>query len=211
MLGRVVELLRRLTGQRRRTADPTAYLRNWRRRGTLGRVTNPVRAAVVQASASVPATSRGTLLVALGADEMESGLDEALDQVARDSVSDMRVGSSPLWLAIGVLQFMVAAVFAFAALWYVTLFLSQGLVPVATVEAPVLGALPLPLVLLVGSVLISAALGWVLSLHAGWMGRRIGARVADRVALAVATAVEHIGFQKLDEIELARRKVVGAD
>lgn len=211
MLGRVVELLRRLTGQRRRTADPAAYMRNWRRRGTLGRVTNPVRAAVVQVSASVPSTSRGTVLAALRADEMESGLDEALDQVARDSASDMRVASSPLWLAIGVLQFAMAAVFAFAVLWYATLFLSQGLVPVATVEAPVLGPLPFPLVLLVGSVLVSAALGWVLSLHAGWMGRRIGARVADRVGVAVAKAVEHIGFRKLDEIELSRRKIVGAD
>lgn len=211
MLGRVVELLRRLTGQRRRTADPRAYLRNWRRRGTLGRVTNPVRAAVVQASQSVPSTSRGRILAALRTDDMESGLDEALDHVARDSASDLRVASSPLWMAIGVLQVTMAAVFAFAVLWYATLFLSQGLVPVATVEAPVLGPLPLPLVLLVGSVLISAALGWVLSLHAGWMGRRIGARIADRVAVAVASAVEHIGFRKLDEIELARRRVVGAD
>ena len=106
---------------------------------------------------------------------------------------------------------MMAAVFAFAVLWYATLFLSQGLVPVATVEAPVLGPLPLPLVLLVGSVVISAALGWVVSLHAGWMGRRIGARVADRVARAVATAIEQVGFHKLDELERARRKVIGAD
>jgi Na+/H+-translocating membrane pyrophosphatase len=82
---------------------------------------------------------------------------------------------------------------------------------VATVDAPVLGPLPLPLVLLVGSVLISAALGWVLSLHAGWIGRRIGARVANRVAGAVASAVEHLGFQKLDAIELGRRKILGVE
>jgi hypothetical protein len=123
----------------------------------------------------------------------------------------MQVARRPLWLAIGVLQFGMAAVFAFAVLWYATLFLSQGLVPVATVEAPVLGPLPLPLVLLVGSVLISAVLGWVLSLHAGWIGRRTGARVADRVAATVATAVERIGFQKLDAIELGRRKILGVD
>jgi hypothetical protein len=211
MLGRVVELLRRLTGQGRRTADPATYVANWRRRGTLGRVTNPVRAAMVRESASLPSPSRGTVLAALNAEDMEAGLGQALDQVARDSASDMQVPRSPIWLVIGLLQFATAAVFLFAIIWYVTLFLSQGQVPVATMEAPILGPLPLPLILLVGSLLISAFFGWVLSLHAGWRGRRIGARVADRVAVAVAHAVERTGFQQLDEIELARRKIAGGD
>jgi hypothetical protein len=210
MLGRVVELLRRLTGQRRRTADPATYLHNWRRRGTLGRVTNPVRAALVQASASVPSEARGPILARLNAEGMESGLEQAFDQVARDSAPDMEVRRSPLWVVIGLLQLLTAAVFLFAVLWYVTLFVSQGQVPVATTEMPILGPVPLPLVLLVGSVLASAVLGWVLSLHAGWRGRKIAARVADRVAVAVAAAVEHGAFGPLDEIEVARRKVVGA-
>jgi GTP-binding protein EngB required for normal cell division len=210
MLGRVVELLRRLTGQRRRTADPATYLREWRRRGALGRVTNPVRAALVQASASLPAAARGTILSRLNADAIDSSLEQAFDQVARDSAPDMEVGRSPLWVVIGVLHLATAAAFLFAVLWYVTLFVSQGQVPVATADMPILGPVPLPLILLVGSVLVSAVLGWVLSLHAAWRGRRIAARVADRVALAVATAVAHGAFGRLDELEIARRKVVGS-
>jgi hypothetical protein len=210
MLGRVVELLRRLTGQRRRTADPASYLRDWRRRGTLGRVTNPVRAALVQASASLPAAARGRILARLNAEGIDSALEQAFDQVARDSVPDMEVRRSPLWVVIGVLQLAAAAAFLFALLWYATLFVSQGQVPVATADMPILGPVPLPLILLVGSVLVSAILGWVLSLHAGWKGRRIAARIADRVALAVAASVEHGAFGRLDELELARRKVAGA-
>jgi hypothetical protein len=140
---------------------------------------------------------------------MESGLERAFDQVARDSAPDMEVRRSPLWVVIGLLQLLTAAFFLFAVLWYVTLFVSGGQVPVATAEMPILGPVPLPLILLVGSVLASAVLGWVLSLHAGWRGRRIAARVADRVAVAVAAAVERGAFQRLHEIEVARRKVLG--
>ena len=34
--------------------------------------------------------------------------------------------------------------------------------------------------------------------------------VADRVAVAVASAVERIGFRNLDETELARQQIHGA-
>jgi hypothetical protein len=109
-----------------------------------------------------------------------------------------------LWPAIGALQLVVGAVFAFAVAWYVTLFLSQGNVPVSTLELPVLGPVPLPLLLLVGSIVVSGALGLILSLHAGWIGRRAGRRVAARVGAAVAAAVEERAMAGMRRLEALR-------
>ena len=144
LLGRVVALLLWLTGQQRRSADPAAYLRDWRRRGSLGRAVNPVHAALVDASSRVPAGSRAAILRSLGTDDTEAAVTRALDGVARDAVADLRVPGSILWPVIGAVQLAVGAVFAFAVAWYVTLFVSGGAVPVSTVEAPILGPVPLP-------------------------------------------------------------------
>jgi GTP-binding protein EngB required for normal cell division len=210
LLGRVVGLLGALTGQSRRTADPAAYLRGWRRRGSLGRALNPVHAALVDASAAVPAASRSALVAALRADNLEPGLIRGLDAVARDAAGDLRIPGSILWPLVGAVQLAVGAVFAFAVVWYVTLFVSQGQVPVSTVDAPLIGPLPLPLVLLAGSIVISALLGLLLSIHAGWIGRRVGARVAERVRAAVGQSVSEAGFGRLEQVEQARRRIAGA-
>ena len=209
LLGRVVALLLWLTGQQRRSADPAAYLRDWRRRGSLGRAINPVHAALVDASSRVPAVSRAAILRALGTDDTEAAVTRALDRVARDAVADLRVPGSILWPVIGAVQLAVGAVFAFAVAWYVTLFVSSGAIPVATVEAPILGPVPLPLVLLAGSIVVSGVLGLILSLHAGWIGRRLGRRLEGRVRAEVATAVEDAGLAGLDRVEAARRAIGG--
>ena len=120
-----------------------------------------------------------------------------------------RIPGSILWPVVGAIQLAIGAVFAFAVVWYVTLFLSQGQVPVSTIDLPVLGPLPLPLILLAGSIVISAVLGLLLSLHAGWIGRRAGARIAERVRAAVGSSVTETGFGGLDRVENARRRMVG--
>ena len=209
LLGRVVALLGWMTGQSRRSADPAAYLRDWRRRGSLGRAVNPVQAALVEAAAAVPSSSRSAVVDALGAQQLEADLARALDAATRDAAGEIRIRGSILWPLIGAVQLAIGAVFAFAVAWYVTLFISSGQVPVSTVEAPLLGPLPLPLVLLVGSVVASAAIGMLLSLHSGWIGRRIGARVAERVRIAVTSSVAEIGFGGLDRVEQARRTIGG--
>ena len=207
LLGRAVALLAWLTGQQRRSADPAGYLRDWRRRGTLGRAVNPVHAALVEAAARVPATSRAAIVRALGTERLEETVSEALDRVAREAASAIHVPGSFLWPVIGIVQLLVGAVFLFAVAWYVTLFVSGGAVPVSTVELPFLGPVPLPLLLLAGSILVSAVLGLLLAAHAGWIGRRHGARLADRVRTAVGDAVERAGFAGLDRVETARRDI----
>ena len=108
---------------------------------------------------------------------------------------------------IGIVQLAVGAAFLFAVAWYVTLFVAGGGIPVTTVELPLLGPVPLPLVLLAGSVLVSAVLGALLAAHAGWVGRRHGTRLAERVRVAVTDAVKRAGFAGLDRVEEARRTI----
>jgi hypothetical protein len=111
---------------------------------------------------------------------------------------------------VGAVQLLIGAVFLFTVAWYVTLFVSTGAVPVGTIELPILGPVPLPLVLLAGSVLASAILGWLLALHAGWIGRRRGRRVAERVRAAVASAVHEAGLRGLRRVEEVRSGVAEA-
>jgi GTPase Era involved in 16S rRNA processing len=207
LLGRVVALLAWMTGQQRRRADPSGYLRDWRRRGSLGRVLNPVRTILVEAAGRVPAPSRPPVLRALGADDLESAVTRALDGVARDASRHLHVPGSWLWPVVGALQLLAGGAFLLAAAWYVTLVLAAGGVPVTTVELPVLGPIPLPLALLAGSVVVSAALGWLLSLHAGWIGRRRGHRVADEVRASVGAAVEEVGLRGLRRVEETRQAI----
>jgi hypothetical protein len=85
-----------------------------------------------------------------------------------------------------------------------------GNVPVATVSVPVLGPIPMPLALLTASVLVSALLGWVLGLHAGWVGRRLAGTVGARVESAVREGVVRDAFGGIDRVEEARRVIAAA-
>lgn len=210
LLGRVVALLGWITGQQRRHADPAGYLRDWRRRGSLGRVVNPVAALLVEAATRVPRRPRPAILGALGAQELESTVTRALDGVAREAAAELHVPRSWIWPVVGGIQLVVGAAFLFAVAWYATLVLVGGGVPVATVDVPVVGPLPLPLALLTGSVVVSAALGWLLRLHAGWLGRRRGRRVADAVQAAVRDAISSAGLSGLRRVEAARAAIADA-
>ena len=74
-----------------------------------------------------------------------------------------------------------------------------------------LGPVPLPLVLLVGSIVVSGVLGLILlGLHAGWIGRRIGRRVAERVEPRWSDRRStRPGFGGLERVEAARRTIGG--
>ncbi|HEX2884565.1 MAG TPA: GTPase [Candidatus Limnocylindria bacterium] len=209
LLGRTVALLGWMTGQRRRSADPAGYLRDWRKRGTLGRVVNPVRAAILEAGSSVPADARAAVLRALGADGLEETTTRALDRVARDAAAEFRVRGSVLWGVIGLLQLVAGGVFLASVAWYVTLYLAGGSIPVDTVEVPALGPIPMPLLLLVGSIGVSAVLGFLLALHAGWIGRRLARRLSARVREAVGEAIAASGTAGLDRVEAVRRTIAG--
>jgi len=210
LIGRASVLLERFTGRTRRDADPVAYLGMWRSRGALGRVLNPVRAALVEAAAEVPPESRGRLLEALGAPAAEKDLERVLDNVTRDAASSFELPRSAIWPILGAAQLVAGALLVFAVAWLVTLFVSGGAVPVGSVDLPLLGPIPMPLAVLAGSVLLSAVLVWLLGLHASYVGRRLAARIRARTAAAVRAAVQAEGFAGLSRVEAARRVIAGA-
>jgi len=207
LLSRVVRLISWMTGHERRTADPASYVRDWRNRGSLGRMLNPTRAALVEAARGVPAESRSAVLRAIDADELEPVLVRSLDRVTREAAEGLEVPGSFLWPVIGAVQLVIGAVFAFAVAWYVTLFLASGIVPVTTAEVPYLGSVPLPLLMLAGSLAASAVLGFLLSLHAGAIGRRRGRRVAEQVRVAVTETMTAAGTAGLDRLEVIRARL----
>lgn len=209
-VGRLIALAATATGQRRRSADPAAHLAAWRSRGALGRVLNPLRAALTEAANAVPAASRGRILDALGAPTAEAGVTRALDRLTRAEAGSFELPRSIVWPVVGALQMAVGAVLLFAVGWVVVLFVAGGSVPVATVDVPILGPLPVPLALLAASVAISALLGWILALHAGWVGRRLASALGARSEAAVREAIAGDAFAGLARVEEARRVIAGA-
>lgn len=209
-LGRVIALTGTLTGRRRRRADPGAYLDGWRERGALGRALNPVREAMVEAAAAMPPDSRGRVLDSLGAPSIERDLERVLDRATHAEATSIEVPGSVVWPVIGALQVVAGAVLLFAVAWLVTLFVAGGGVPVATFEVPILGPLPIPLALLTASVAVSALLGWLLGLHATWVGRRVAARIGGQVERSIREAVVRDAFASLDRVEAARRTIAAA-
>ncbi len=210
LLARILALLSLITGRKRRKADPAAYLAEWRRRGSLGHVLNPVRSALVKAAGAVPAATRPAVLKTLGAEDAETAVTRALDRSTRHAASELAVPSSILWPVVGFVQLIAGAVLLFAVAWYLTVIFGPGGLLVATVDVPYLGPVPMPLVLISASLALSLLLGFVLSLHAGWIGRRMGRKVATRVGAAVEEAVASAGFAGLDAVEDARRRLAEA-
>jgi GTP-binding protein EngB required for normal cell division len=207
LLARILSLLALVTGRKRRTADPGAYLVEWRRRGSLGLVLNPVRSALVEAVGRLPADARPGVLQKLGADDLESAVTRALDRSTRQAAGEMTVPSSFVWPVIGFFQLLFGAVLLFAVAWYLVLLFGPGELAVATIDVPYLGPIPTPLALLTVSLAFSIFLGYLLNLHASRIGRRIGREAAVRVRRSVSEAVTTAGFAGLDQVEDARRRL----
>ncbi|MGH8925959.1 MAG: GTPase [Acidimicrobiia bacterium] len=210
LLVRVLALLSSLTGTRKRTADPEGYLTSWRQRGSLGHITNPIRRVVVDALAELPAGGRSQAMGALGFDDLEARLVAAIDQATRSSREAARPPRSSLWGLIGVIQLALGAVLLFAIAWYLMIIFGPGGIDVATVEVPNLGAVPMPLALVVGSLVASFIFGVLLSIHAGWIGRRQARRVAARVSEAVESTVTATAFGPIDRLDAARLRLYDA-
>jgi GTP-binding protein EngB required for normal cell division len=207
LLARLLSLLSLMTGRKSRKADPAAYLVNWRSRGSLGHVLNPVRSALVNAVGSLPAQTRHSILENLGADDTETAVTRALDRSTRHAAGEMTVPSSIVWPVVGFLQLLLGALLLFAVAWYLVLIFGPDRLTVATVDVPYLGPVPTPLVLLAGSLALSIVLGFLLNLHSARVGRRIGREAAARVRESVAQAVVAAGFAGLDRVEDARSRL----
>ena len=145
----MVRLISSLTGHHAADRRPGCLPPGWRNRGSLGRILNPVRAALLEASRGVPAESRAAVLRGIEADDLEPALVRTLDGVAREARRGPGGARARiLWPVIGAVQLVIGAVFAFAVAWYVTLFLARRRHAGDHADVPYLGAVPLPLLML---------------------------------------------------------------
>ena len=77
--------------------------------------------------------------------------------------------------------------------------------PADSVVLPVIGQVPVPFVAIVVTLVAGYLLARLLGAHAGWLGRRWAARLADRVRANVRSEVEAVVFAPIDTLEAARR------
>ena len=207
LLARLLAGLTALTGTKRRHADPEGFLLNWRQRGSLGHLVNPLRQMAVEALTSLPASARPGAMAALGFDNLEERLVRVIDQSVRASRPEVVPRQSWFWSLLGVIQLILGAGFVFGLSWYLLLIFGPGNLASASVDLPYLGSVPTPLALVAGTLLASFLIGVILSVHARWKGRRQGRRVAERVADAVRATISATALEPLRQIDEARDRL----
>ena len=181
---------------------PGAHLRRWRSRGSLARAASIVRDTVFETVPAAPAGLRRALAHAVEPGPVEARLARAVDGVVA-GLPPMRRPTSRLWRGLGLLQTAAFGILLLAAAWLLAWLLARP--PVASVELPVLGPVPMPLVLVVLALLAGYGLGAVVSVHAGRVGRRWARQLRGEIRAGVDATIADEAFAGVDRIEAARR------
>jgi GTP-binding protein EngB required for normal cell division len=203
-MGLLTSAVYRFSGREARVANPASYLRHWRERGGLARATELIRRAIADALPGVPPALRARYAAAGEGRDLERRLGEGIDRlVARQS--EVEVPSSRLWPFIGLLQTANTLVLIFAVAWVILWVIARP--QVASYELPVLGPVPAPMVLLFVALAIGYILARLVSLHAGWLGRRWARGISTTIRNAVADLVAAESFGSLSRLEDARRRL----
>jgi len=206
--GLVTTFLYRATGRDRVVADPEGYLRRWRERGGLARPAQPIRNLVGDVLPRVPPETRGAVASLIDAEALHRRISGALDAAVATRTADVRAPTSFVWSAIGALQYVVTAALLFAALWIAAVFLLRA--PFASVDVPVLGPIPTPLVVLASLLLAGYLLARLLGAHAGMLGRRWARRLRGDLTRELETRLRDVLFVRLDDIDAARGRIASA-
>jgi 50S ribosome-binding GTPase len=206
--GLLTTFLYRATGRDRVVADPEGYLRRWRERGTLARAAEPIRILVDDMLPRVPAGSRGAIASLIDAEALRKRLTGAIDAAVATRTEDVRAPQSFVWSAIGALQYVVTAGLLFAALWIAAVFFLHA--PFASLDVPVLGPIPTPLVVLAALLLAGFLLARLLGAHAGLLGRRWAHRLRGDLTRELEQRLRDVLFAKLDTIDAARERIARA-
>lgn len=203
-MGLLTSAIYRFSGREARVANPAAYLRGWRERGGLARATELIRRAIVDALPSVPPALRARYAAASEGRDLERRLDDSLDRVVAGQ-SEVEAPTSRLWPFIGLLQTANTLLLIFAVAWVILWVIARP--EVASYELPVLGPVPAPMVLLFAALSIGYVLARLVSLHAGWLGRRWARGISKTIRTAVAEIVAAESFGALSRLEDARRRL----
>ena len=206
--GLVTTFIYRAIGRDRVVADPEGYLRRWRERGTLARAAEPIRLLVGDLLPRVPSASRGAIASLIDANALRDRLTAAIDAAVATRTADVRPPTSPVWSLIGALQYVVTAGLLFAGLWIAAVFLLHA--PFASVEVPVLGPIPTPLVVLTLLLLAGFILARLLGAHAGLLGRRWARRLRGDLTRELEQRLRDVLFARLDTIDAARARIAAA-
>jgi len=206
--GLVTTFIYRATGRDRVVADPEGYLRRWRERGTLARASEPIRTLVADLLPRVPSAARGAIASLIDAEELRKRLVAAIDAAVATRTADVRAPTSFVWSVIGALQYVVTAGLLFAALWIAAVFLLHA--PFASVDLPVLGPIPTPLVVLALLLLAGFVLARLLGAHAGLLGRRWARRLRADLSRELEQRLRDVLFTRLDTIDAARERIARA-
>ena len=206
--GLVTTFLYKATGRDRVVADPEGYLRRWRERGTLARAAEPIRILVGDLLPRVPAPARGAIASLIDAEALRARLTAAIDAAVATRTADVRAPTSVVWSLIGALQYVVTAGLLFAGLWIAAVFLLHA--PFASVDVPVLGPIPTPLVVLAALLLAGFVLARLLGMHAGLLGRRWARRLRGDLIGELEQRLRDVLFARLDTIDAARERIARA-
>ena len=199
----VTSAVYRLTGRARTAADPAAFLRRWRVRGSLAPVAEPLRELIASTLPAAAAPLRGALAAISAPASVERRLGDTIDRTLTAEAAGFRVPTSGLWSVVGAGQYVVTGVLVFSVLWFASLFVVQG-IPVGTIAVPYLGPVPTPVLLLAGALLAGYVLAKVLQLDAGWRGRRWAKQVGARVTRAVRERIADDLLLPLEGLDTAR-------
>jgi hypothetical protein len=206
-IGILTSAIYRYSGRQRRAADPAEHLRGWRTRGGLARATELIRRAIEDALPGVPPGLRARYAAVADARDLERRLETALDRViARNS--DVEPPSSRIWPFIGLLQSANTLLLIFAVAWVVLWVVARP--EVASYNLPVLGPVPAPMVLLFVALAGGYLFARLLSIHAGWVGRRWARRLTGEVRRVVSDVMAVEAFAPLAQIEAARMRLAAA-
>lgn len=206
-VGQITSRLYRVTGRASAVADPAGYLRRWRERGTLVRALVPLRDLVTETLPRVPAAARpGLAAVGEGA-ATQARLAAGIDRAVTSPAAGFTPPTSRLWPLVGVLQHFATGAIVLGALWLFAIWLGAG--PPSTTDVPLLGAVPLPVLLIAAGLVAGVILGRAVSLHASWIGHRwartLRGVTSDELRLRLADVVA-----PLDAIESARSRLAVA-
>ncbi|MBA2253483.1 MAG: 50S ribosome-binding GTPase [Chloroflexi bacterium] len=203
-IGQVTSRLYRWSGRASVVADPAGFLRRWRERGTLTRTLTPLRELVAETLPRVPAVARPAV-AALGEGALvQARVSAGIDRAVTSPAADFDAPTSRLWPLVGLLQYVATGAIVVGALWLLAIWLGAG--PSSTADVPLLGAVPLPVLLIVGGVVAGTLLGRVVAVHAAWIGRRWARRLRETVHRELRTRLADT-FAPLDVIEAARTRL----
>jgi GTP-binding protein EngB required for normal cell division len=202
--GLLTSLVYRVSGRQRAVADPGAHLTRWRTRAPISHVTGPVQEAITAAIPSVPGPLRASLASAADPGVLAKRLGWAIDR-ALPTRASLTAPTSRWWTVLGALQTVNLVATVAAVIWTVVWVLLRP--PVDSVTLPALGPVPIPLLLLGGTLLLGFVLARIVGIHAGWRGRRWARAVAADVRRSIATAMEQETFGAVDRLDHERRQL----